>query len=283
MFECPTCGESFDTERGGRVHHWRAHDERLDNRECFECDETFHSEYEQKYCSDSCRDAAISRCGADNPNYRGAKERTNCQRCGSLFEYYPSSKPGRFCSTCVADESWQTPPALDGDANPRWSGGKQELECSVCGEHVKRYPSGVRSIVVCGESCRREWLSNNFAGENHPNWKGGGSLCYGSGWEEIHSSALERDNYQCQLCGVHRESLDRNPDVHHIISVRDFLDSPNHDVTDAHALRNVISLCPSCHRHAEYGGISRERLRSMINFVDDGDYIEHLVESVAKP
>ncbi|ACV47158.1 hypothetical protein Hmuk_1031 [Halomicrobium mukohataei DSM 12286] len=30
---------------------------------------------------------------------------------------------------------------------------------------------------------------------------------------------------------------------------------------DAHTLDNVVSLCPACHRRAEFGGISREELR----------------------
>ncbi|WP_458188795.1 hypothetical protein [Haladaptatus sp. NG-WS-4] len=60
------------------------------------------------------------------------------------------------------------------------------------------------------------------------------------------------------------EKLGRNPDVHHIVPVRWFIKSDDHTLTDAHFLDNVISLCSSCHRKAEYGTISRDELLTLI-------------------
>jgi len=59
-YECPTCEESFDSRRGLGVHHSAVHNERLPNRECAECEGEFYSDYEKKYCSESCHDKAVS-------------------------------------------------------------------------------------------------------------------------------------------------------------------------------------------------------------------------------
>ncbi|AEM55672.1 conserved hypothetical protein [Haloarcula hispanica ATCC 33960] len=63
------------------------------------------------------------------------------------------------------------------------------------------------------------------------------------------------------LCGTAAEELGRNPDVHHIVPVRLFAAMPALAVRDAHTLDNVVSLCPGCHRRAEFGHVSRAELR----------------------
>lgn len=261
--DCPDCQRSFDTRRGVAVHYSSVHDGRLPNRECDACGTSFYSEYEKRYCSDDCREDAVSFEGEANPNYRGGRTTTNCERCGSEFEYYESAKEGVFCPDCVENTDWQTTPTLTGDDNPRWSGGKLTLRCEVCEESFERYPSDVTGeIAVCSEPCRREWLSEEFTGEGHPNWKGGGNVSYGPGWNEVRARALERDGYACVVCGTTASELGRNPDVHHLVPVRVFAESDDHAVSDAHFLDNVVSLCPSCHRKAEFGRISRQRLRA---------------------
>lgn len=117
---------------------------------------------------------------------------------------------------------------------------------------------------MCSDECRERWLSEQFTGDGHPNWKGGGNGDYGKGWAAVRTQALERDNYQCRVCGKPRDEIGRNPDVHHIRPVRSFVESSKQSKEDAHYLANVISLCISCHRKADFGHISRERLRSLI-------------------
>lgn len=229
---------------------------------CGECGESFYSEYEKKYCSDTCRESSVSFAGADNPNYRDATSTTSCVICGATFEYYPSSKPGYYCSDCVDTESWRAPIDLEGENNPRWKGGRRLFECEVCGTAVERYPSNADGdVVLCSESCRRAWLSTTFTGEGHPNWEGGDVESYGPGWNAVRRAALERDGYECVLCGTSRSDLRRNPDVHHLVPVRRFVESPLLTVTDAHTLDNVVTLCPSCHRRAEFGHITTAELR----------------------
>lgn len=260
MVDCPTCNREFETTRGVRVHHSQVHGERLPNRTCGHCEESFYCEHEKQYCSGDCRDAAVSFTGSDNPNYRDAKESTECTLCGHVFEYYPSEKDGVFCPRCVETETWQEPPCLQADDHPQWNGGRLEVACDRCGEPVERYPSNVNEVVVCGEECRSAWLAEAFTGEGHPNWRGGGNGPYGEGWNAVREAALERDGYECVLCGTGPETLGRNPAVHHILPVRWYVEAPEYEKTDAHALENVVTLCPPCHRGADFGSIDRDRL-----------------------
>jgi len=260
--ECPTCGRQFDSRRGLGVHHSRVHDEHLPNRECDLCGDEFYCEYERRYCSDDCRDDAVSFAGPSNPNYRGGKSESECEICGERFEYYESEKPGLYCPECVENEQWRDPPVITGSDHPRWNGGKLTVPCDECGATVERYPNEITSgVTFCSPECHASWLSDAFTGDGHPNWEGGTVGPYGKGWNRIREQALERDGHECVLCGTTADELGRNPDVHHIVPVRAFVETPVLTEQDAHTLDNVVSLCPACHRRAEFGHVSREELR----------------------
>lgn len=262
---CPTCERTFDSRRGLAVHHSHVHDEKLPNRECAECGTAFHCPHEKKYCSETCRDTAVSYEGENNPNYGGGKTETECEICGVSFEYYPSAKAGLYCSDCVESEQWRHERDIEGERNPRWSGGKTEYECDVCGDTVSRHSGRVNSeIVTCDEDCHRKWLSDAFTGEGHPNWEGGDTGSYGKGWNRVRNLALERDGYECVHCGKTKDEIGRNPDVHHIIPVRVFERAQEFTVADAHYLENVVSLCVDCHRKADFGRIQKSRLASYV-------------------
>jgi len=260
--DCPTCGRVFDSRRGLGVHHSRVHDERLPNRECDRCGEEFYAESARAYCSDDCHDAAVSYEGNANPNFSDATERANCEVCDAAFEYYPSEKDGVYCPDCVEHAAWRDPPQVSGDAHHSWSGGKVSISCDVCEVRVDRYPSQIQSeVILCSRDCHAEWLSEAFTGDGHPNWRGGGVGEYGPGWRAVREQALKRDDHACVLCGTDADELGRNPDVHHIVPVRLFAAMPALAVRDAHTLDNVVSLCPGCHRRAEFGRVSRAELR----------------------
>lgn len=227
---------------------------------CQNCGKGLGDGYGVKYCSQECFHEGHSFAGKNNPNYNGGKVSAECRICGKEFGYYPSDKKGWYCPECVEKEEWRTPPVVTGSDNPRWVGGKTEKECNVCGSIVRRYPSGFENdVVCCSEECRKIWLSESFTGEGHPNWKGGGSIHYGKGWRRARLAALDRDGHTCRVCGATRDDLGRNPDVHHIIPVREFADPE-----DAHTVDNLICLCVTCHRNADVGNISEADLRRLV-------------------
>lgn len=265
-YECPTCGTEFDSRRGLGVHHSRTHGERLPNRECDECGTEFYCEYDRKYCSEECRQESISFDGMANPNYRGGQETTECNFCDREFEYYPSVKEGKYCPKCVEEESWRDPPVSTGSDHPRWSGGRVEAECVICGTSTRRYPSEMTGdVVVCSGSVSTKVAIGCLY------WVWSSQL---EGWwersvrqrvERSEKKALERDGYECVVCSKTKAEIGRNPDVHHIVPVRVFAQAADKTKEDAHTLDNVVTLCVSCHRKADFGRISRDRLRSSID------------------
>jgi hypothetical protein len=266
---CPTCGETFDSRRGLGVHHSAVHDELLPNRECAACGAAFHSGHERKYCSDDCRDEAVSFAGEHNPNWDGGRTATECERCGASFRYYPSEKPGLYCAECVENEQWRHDRDISGRNNPRWNGGPVELDCDNCGDTFDRYPGNIEGEgAFCSRDCQYDWLSEAFTGDGHPNWLGGGMPNYRGDWRAVRREALERDDRTCVVCGTDAGELGRNPDVHHIVPVRAYAEAPEHDREDAHVLGNVVCLCPSCHRRAEFGKIPRDRLRELAGIAE---------------
>ncbi len=237
----------------------------MGDRTCANCDGSLEAEHARKYCSRECFHEGHSFVGENNPNYRGGKEVTECEICGSVFEYYPTEKEGLYCADCVKNEEWRTPLDISGSNNPRWKGGKEERNCGVCGDTVKRHPSGFTGrVTVCSETCRQTWLSDSFTGAGHPNWKGGGDEAYGAGWNGVRRRALERDDHTCVICGKSRGDIGRNPDVHHIVPVRTFVEAEGAEKRDAHVLRNVVSLCLACHRRADFGRPTKIVLKRLV-------------------
>lgn len=61
--ECPTCGDSFDSESGMKIHHAQAHDESIAgvSVECENCGNSFRKRqyefeiYDSHFCGDDCR------------------------------------------------------------------------------------------------------------------------------------------------------------------------------------------------------------------------------------
>lgn len=67
-----------------------------------------------------------------------------------------------------------------------------------------------------------------------------------SQFQELRQKALERDNHECQRCGIsaeeHRQDVGIGLSVHHIQDVDEF-ETPE----DADTLDNLETLCSSCH------------------------------------
>lgn len=73
---------------------------------------------------------------------------------------------------------------------------------------------------------------------NHPFWQGGKSFQpYGVEFNnQLKEQIRERDGYCCQACGIPEKTLGRRLDAHHI-------DFDKHN----NSLKNLISMCRSCH------------------------------------
>lgn len=78
---------------------------------------------------------------------------------------------------------------------------------------------------------------------------GRGERDYGDTWDERRKEALERDGYECRICGK-GQSIKEPLHVHHIVKVKKF-DNPD----NAHTRDNLITLCKTHHRLVETGRI----------------------------
>lgn len=136
--------------------------------------------------------------------------------------------------------------------NPRWEGGKVNVECAWCGEKLKRRPYRVRESknFFCDFECLGKWRSENKSGENHPRWEGGKSIQYGKNWEKNREKRLEKDNYSCQICGMtNQESIEEYGTGLHIHHKKKFSKFKNS--AEANKVSNLVSLCRECHNLAE--------------------------------
>lgn len=212
----------------------------MNNNICDDCGRSFYSEWgtDKKYC-----EGCFSFEGEKNPQYKGAKEKSKCVSCGEEIVYYPSSKDGKYCSRCQEDRPWATDDVCSDfrTYNP-FSESSVRVECDSCGSEIVRAPSMVGENNFCSTECMGEYRSNNWIGENHPNWEEDYPNKYTRGWWRVKNEALERDNHECQNCSKTKEEIGKEPDVHHITPVKEF-DSPE----DAHVLENLICLCRQCH------------------------------------
>ncbi len=238
--ECPTRSRVFETARGARQHHTKVHGKPLDNRTCGGCGDNF---YDPKARLEHCDDCDPN-AGQNNGNWSGASEETECDRCGTAFEYYPSDKNGVYCSECVelAEEFLGTPYAETVDAE------RVSRQCDHPEEEFEILQSSVERGHgrFCSHDCRSDWMSENWTGDDHHRWKGGKTSYLGN-WSRARERALERDDYQCQRCGKGENRIGRSPVVHHITPVREF-DDPR----EAHDLDNLVTLYRGCHAEVEH-------------------------------
>ncbi len=76
-------------------------------------------------------------------------------------------------------------------------------------------------------------------------------------WQRRRNEARARDGFRCRRCGA-PEKPQRQHDVHHLRPLRLFLEEAARNGVDpravypqAHALPNLMTLCPACHRRVE--------------------------------
>lgn len=95
---------------------------------------------------------------------------------------------------------------------------------------------------IYSEETKRN-ISKNLKGNKNWNWKGGKSFEeYTINFnKELKELIRQRDNYQCQLCGMLEIENIRKLHIHHI----------NYDKKNC-SPSNLISLCTSCHIKTNY-------------------------------
>jgi len=172
-----------------------------------------------------------------------AKKSDTCDYCGTEIEYYPSNQEGIACSDCRGN-------AVSDGKNM----GETE-ECELCGNTVPIEPweREWKDMFFCDMNCKSDWQEQRSA-ECHPSWEGGYEYHYGNNWEQKRQEALQRDGFQCRLCGTSEKEIGRKPDVHHIISVREYRQKYGNEKF-ANRLSNLITLCPSHHQQIEGGSL----------------------------
>lgn len=116
-------------------------------------------------------------------------------------------------------------------------------------EEVRERISDSLEGTTRSEETRRK-MSRSTAGADNPNWRGGYSHHYGSGWSVARERVRERDEV-CQHCG--HDGSERRLEVHHIVPVRVFRHAMDLSVEDAHAEENLVLLCKRCHGRADHG------------------------------
>ena len=160
---------------------------------------------------------------------------------------------------------WQQEHNEKGENHPAWKGGKIEVQCAWCGRLKRIYPNWTKQHAnhFCNPIHHYLWHSENISGERTSNWQGGKSFePYPTGWTRKRKRATrERDDHNCQICGITEEDNGRKLDVHHIDTNKKNL-----------APSNLISLCNSCHgskahgRHRKYWrGILKDRILGIQN------------------
>lgn len=160
-----------------------------------------------------------------------------CAECDTIFDRYRSQiNDNNFCSKSCYQQ---------------WQRDRRVIVCDWCGDEYEEFPCNIEEDKknFCSPDCQGKWHSEEFRGENHPNWKGGEAWPYTSYWDKHRKKALERDDYECQNCGRGEDELGQTPDVHHIKPYREF-ENPK----EAHELSNLVCLCRSCHIEVEKGG-----------------------------
>lgn len=234
---CDSCGKEYESKQGIKYHYKTDNNPCKSDIECPTCGKaTFYNNHGVR----------LHHSNAHNESIAGDK--VTCEQCGDTTRVTPSKLnrgKNHFCDPKCRGE-WFSENQV-GEDHHQYN--RVEVECDWCGDTITRSPSQINdNLNFCNaEVCQAKWNSHNNRGKDHPNWQGGDSyIDYGSNWKPQRRKAKERDDYECQVCGMTKEEQGYALDVHHIVPIESY-DDPK----DANRLQNLITLCRGHHRKYE--------------------------------
>lgn len=204
--ECPTCGDTFDSTRGMKCHHSAIHDESIAGEltTCDYCgDEIRQPEHkisgsDNTFCNQECYSGYQSENKTGESHPRWSQVESECPICGEVFSRPESKMSGsstRLCSEECRAEWFSRSGVASGENHYQWSGGRHSVVCEICGEEYTVRPSVYedRENRLCSPECVGEWISRNWTGENHPNYKRVALRCHTCGSKtELTPSVAEK-------------------------------------------------------------------------------------------
>ncbi len=232
---CKHCGRSFVPAGAARI----GHPLNLCSRKCYYAARALRPVYTGPcmVCGRPCpeRDArGVRRIGRQKMcslacAIKSLRKTVNCVRCGQAF-VTGRLRRRKYCSIGCYRQS-----IVDGGTE---RGTWVKRPCLFCGAIVKRRRHWVRKRIFCNPLCAGRYST----GERSTNWRGGASLRRGSSWRRQSALARERDGLCCRRCGKSQADNGQKLSVDHVRPWRDC----EHEA-EANDLRNLISLCRSCH------------------------------------
>lgn len=166
---------------------------------------------------------------------------TICPVCGNSYQANPRRlKYGRE-TTCSRKCSYAFRMQKIAHSN--------ECTCLNCGTLFRIPVSRLNESKGRGKYCSRQCRDAHRIGVNHPQFiEESHTEHRGANWRAQRRRALKRDQYTCQRCGIIRDDLpaDNQLHVHHTTPFRLF-----DTYLEANQLDNLQTLCGACHRIIE--------------------------------
>lgn len=184
-------------------------------RTCRHCGGTFENINPIHFCSLKCRTM-----------FQSERRTETCKSCGKKFEKARPAASKKYCS----HRCW----ALANAPSYR------TFDCEGCGKEVTVRVVQTRPRRFCSAKC----ATSSRRGDASPLWRGNRRHTRGTNWPNQSALARERDGGRCCACGV---VPTEKPSVDHIVPFRLAFRYGSEDGTDPNDLRNLISLCRSCH------------------------------------